>query len=190
MVDAHGKMYGVKVQQPSVDWYLKTVGRVEHLLDVLRGSLKIARESPNRYHTRGAHLRFAFGASHGGGQEVYKRTTKCIQSLMGVTQSNQLPALQFLDIKLGTSYRWNREVLPEWSELDQILSSLPFDKSFRMLTIKVCKRRTYKISQEETASRRVRYRESAENFAEDMVSQLEAQFPSLTGRLRFSVKEY
>ncbi len=54
----------------------------------------------------------------------------CIQSLMGVTQSNQLPTLQFLDIELGTSYRWNRAVLPEWSELDQILLSLPFDESF------------------------------------------------------------
>ncbi len=115
-----------------------------------------------------------------------------IQSLMRVTQSNQLPALQVLDIELGTSYHWNPAASPEWGELDQILSSPPFDESFRMLTIKVHKRQAYKISRRETMSRRslwgqrARYRESAE----DIVSQLEAQFPRLAGKLRFSVKEY
>ncbi|KAK0431499.1 hypothetical protein EV421DRAFT_1911833 [Armillaria borealis] len=119
-----------------------------------------------------------------------------IQSLMRVTQSNQLPTLQFLDIELGTSYCWNPVASPEWSELDQILLSPLFDKSFRMLMIKVRKRRAYKISQEETRLRpslwgqRARCRESAEDIVEDMVSQLEVQFPWLTGKLRFSVKEY
>lgn len=115
-----------------------------------------------------------------------------IQSLTRVTRTNQLPALQVLDIELGTSYCWNPAASPEWGELDQILSSPPFDESFRMLTIKVHKRQAYKISRRETASRRslwgqrARYRESAE----DIVSQLEAQFPRLAGKLRFSVKEY
>ncbi|PBK73451.1 hypothetical protein ARMSODRAFT_1015015 [Armillaria solidipes] len=111
--------------------------------------------------------------------------------------SNQLPALQSLDIELGTAYRWNPAASPEWSELDQILSSPPFDERFQMLTIKVHKRQAYKISREGTTSRRssrgqrARYRASAVDImVEDMVSQLEAQFPRLAGKLGFSVKEY
>lgn len=63
-------MIGVKPMQPPGAWYLEAIGTVERLFTVLRESLKIGKSSPNRYHTRGDYLRFAFGVSHGGGQKV------------------------------------------------------------------------------------------------------------------------
>ncbi|KZV98946.1 hypothetical protein EXIGLDRAFT_763176 [Exidia glandulosa HHB12029] len=69
LVDCHGKLFGVKAKQPSGNWYPTAVSNVNCLVEELQQSLRISKDSPNRYHTRGDHLRFAFGASHGGGQE-------------------------------------------------------------------------------------------------------------------------
>ncbi|KAK0505230.1 hypothetical protein EDD18DRAFT_328934 [Armillaria luteobubalina] len=102
-----------------------------------------------------------------------------IQSLRKVSQSNRPPALQVMDIQLDTLYHWD-PVLPEWPwcELDEILSSPPFDTRFRMLTIKVCKGRTFEMTPGEGASRH------------GLWVQFEAQFPRLAGKLRVSIQEY
>ncbi|KAK0225457.1 hypothetical protein IW262DRAFT_687581 [Armillaria fumosa] len=102
-----------------------------------------------------------------------------IQSLRRVAQSNRTPALQVMDIQLDTLYHWD-PVLPEWpwSELDEILSSPPFDTRFRMLTIKICERPTFTMTRDEEASRHALW------------GQFEAQSPQLAGKLRFSIQEY
>ncbi|KAK0194971.1 hypothetical protein F5146DRAFT_1132393 [Armillaria mellea] len=103
---------------------------------------------------------------------------QCIQSLQSVAQSSQPPALQVMYIQLDTMYYWD-PVLPAWpwSELDEIFSTPPFERRFRMLTIKVWKIWAPKITPEEAASRQALW------------GQFEAQFPRLAEKRRFSIQE-
>ncbi|KAK0505229.1 hypothetical protein EDD18DRAFT_1128193 [Armillaria luteobubalina] len=112
-----------------------------------------------------------------------------IQSLRRVIQSNQSPVLRTMDIELGASFVDNPASQSLWAEFDQILSSPPFDKKFRMLTIKVQKRSPNESPQNKLPQfiwdlGVLRSRETTE----DKARQLKAQFHRLGGQLKFSIK--